>query len=58
MPQLLFFSGTGASLYAPYSLKLISNKFSIGGEGGELVGRSEGAELEVEGENKKGGGGE
>jgi hypothetical protein len=43
---------TGASLYAPYSLLLISGG---GGEGGGR-GRSEGAELE--GENKKGGGGE
>jgi hypothetical protein len=37
---------TGASLYAPYSLLLISNKFWMGKGGG--WGRSEGAELEGE----------
>ncbi len=50
---------SGVSLYAPYSLLLIYNKFWMGG-GGESVGsrwgRNEGAELE--GENKRGGGGE
>jgi hypothetical protein len=50
---------TGASLYAPYSLMLISNKFwmrgwGVGGWGlGSQRGRSKGAELE--GENKRGG---
>jgi hypothetical protein len=48
---------TGASQYAPYSLLLISSKFWMGGgEVGSRWGRSEVAELE--GENKKGGGGE
>jgi hypothetical protein len=49
---------TGASFYAPYSLLLISSKFWMGGRGkvGSWWGRSEGTELE--GENKKGGGGE
>jgi hypothetical protein len=46
---------TGASQYAP-SLLLISSKFWMGGEVRSRWGRSEGAELE--GENKKGGGGE
>ncbi len=45
---------TGASLYSPYSLLLISNKFWMGGGVGSWWGRSEGAELE--GENKGGGG--
>ncbi len=45
---------TGASLYAPYSLLLISNKFWMGGGGGRW-GRSEGAEFN--GENKRGGAG-
>jgi hypothetical protein len=47
---------TGASLYAPYSLLLISNKFGLAGRVGSRWGISEGAELE--GENKRGGGGE
>ncbi len=46
---------TGASLYAPYSLLLISNKFWMGWGVGSQWGRSEGAELE--GENKRGGAG-
>jgi hypothetical protein len=51
---------TGASLYAPYSLTLISNKFWMRGGvvgvrvgTGESVGEKLGAELE--GENKRGG---
>jgi hypothetical protein len=45
---------TGASLYAPYSLLLISNKFWMGGERvWSQWGRSEGAKLE--GANKRGG---
>jgi hypothetical protein len=55
--QYLIFLCTGASLYAPYSLPLISNKFWMrGGRVGSQWGRSGGAELE--GENKKVGGGE
>ncbi len=47
---------TGAFLYAPYSLLLISNKFWMGrGRVGNWWGRGEGAELE--GENKRGGAG-
>ncbi len=59
----LIFLCTWASLYAPYSLLLISNKFWMGEcRVGRLWGRSEGAESEgrirtVEGENKRGGAG-
>jgi hypothetical protein len=45
----------GASLYVPYSLLLISCSGWGGGKVGSRRGRSEGAELE--GENKRGGGG-
>jgi hypothetical protein len=40
---------TEASLYAPYSLLLISNKFWMGGgeEGGELVGEERGGRVGV-----------
>jgi hypothetical protein len=44
---------TGASLSAPYSLLLISNKFWMGRVGSRR-GRSKGAESE--GENNRGGG--
>jgi hypothetical protein len=47
----MLFLCTGVSFYAPYSLLLISNKFWMGG-GGEARG------ADLEGENKKGGGGE
>ncbi len=36
---------TGSSLYAPYSLLLISNKFWMGGEGGESVGEKRGGRV-------------
>ncbi len=37
-----FFLCTGVSLYAPYSLLLISSKFWMGGGGGESVGDKRG----------------
>jgi hypothetical protein len=52
----IVFLCTGASFYAPYSLLLISNKFCMGGMVGSRWGRGEGAKLE--GENKRGRGGE
>ncbi len=54
---------TGASLYAPYNLLLISNKFWMGGEGwgvggGEARGPSWRRRIRgVKGENKRGGAG-
>jgi hypothetical protein len=37
---------TGAALYAPYSLLLISNKFWMGrGEGGETEGEKQGGQV-------------
>ncbi len=43
-----------ASLYAPYSSLLISNKFWMGGEGGEARGPSWQRRIRgVEGENKR-----
>ncbi len=55
---VLFF--TGPSLYAPYSLMLISNKFWMGGGwevgGGDARGPSwRGRIRRVDGENKRGG---
>jgi hypothetical protein len=42
--QYLSILCTGASLYAPYSLLLISNKFWMG-EGGESVGEKRGGRV-------------
>jgi hypothetical protein len=49
----MHFLCTGASLYAPYSLLLISNKFWMGVGGWGVSG----GEAELEGENKRGGAG-
>jgi hypothetical protein len=48
---------TGAFLYAPYSLLLISNKLWMGGRVGSQCGE-EARGLSFEGKNKRGGGGE